>query len=267
MDAVGSMRASPDGTRIAFTTAHNGITSVLDFDPSTGSLSAPMDLSIPGGAYGISFSPSGSKLYVSVRSPIMSSTYQDGALVQFDLSSGIQDAVQASLTVLHQCVGNGGFTTLKLGPDGRLYVARVSSDGTSSGDPYLGVVNKPDLPGTACDYVHDGIWLNGAAGGWGLNNSIEYGHDCENVQAIPELECNEITFNVQNGLQTATWTCPHAFSRLFVTAIDGRHILDEPIRSGLNDVSWKMPDAASGIYVATLVGSEQRVTQSFFVAQ
>src|SRR5690606_20384494 len=85
MDAVGAMRASPDGTRIAFTTAHNGITCVFDFDPTTGSLSSPLQLSIPGGAYGISFSLDASKLYVSGRSPIMGGTYEDGALFQFDL--------------------------------------------------------------------------------------------------------------------------------------------------------------------------------------
>lgn len=264
MDAVGSMRASPDGTRLAFTTAHNGITCVLDLDPSTGIISAPMDLTIPGGGYGVSFSPDGTKLFVSVRSPIMSGTYQEGSLVQFDLSSGDPNTVQASRNTLHQITGNGGFTTLKLGPDGRLYVCRVSSNGTSSGDPYVGVVNAPDLIGAACDYVHDGIWLNGAVGSWGLNNSIEYGHQCREDLAVHDSGCNDVVISTQNGLLTASWTCPGAFTWMSVKSMDGRSVLDEPVGKGKAEISWSMPSTASGLYIMTLWGAEHRVVRSFY---
>ncbi|MBK8613215.1 MAG: hypothetical protein IPN85_06925 [Flavobacteriales bacterium] len=265
IDAVGGMRASPDGTRLAFTTCYNGITCVLEFDPSTGAFSSPIVLSIPGGGYGLSFSPNGSKLYIGVKNPQIGNSFEDGALVQFDLDGGTQTAIQNSLTVLHQIAGDGGFATLKLGPDRRLYVARISSNGTSQGDSFLGVVNEPDLAGTLSDYVHDGVWLNGSFAGWGLNNSLEYGHDCREVGMPVLTECNVLTMRSMGNRRTIAWPCADSFERLFVYGANGKIIATSDVRPGKSEVAFHLPSDASGIYLAHLFGSASSATYKFWV--
>lgn len=264
IDAVGSIRASPNGTRLAFTTSYNGITCLFDFDANTGTISAPIPLSIPGGAYGISFSPDGSKLFVSVRSPIMSNTFQDGALVQFDLSSGDPNTIQASMSTIHQIVGNGGFATLKLGPDRKLYVARVSSGGNGDADQYLGVVHEPDQAGSACNYVHNGVWLNGLIGGWGLNNSIEYGHGCGEDTSLPEKDCDGLVMSTLNGLYSITFDCGRTIERGVVLTTDGRRVRDLSLTNEGKMATWTMPSVAQGVYLVRLQGGEQAAVLPFF---
>lgn len=264
IDAVGSIRASPNGAQLAFTTCYNGITCLFDFDPSSGTISSPVPLSIPGGAYGISFSPDGSKLFLSVRSPIMSNTFQDGALVQFDLSSGDPNTIQSSLSTIHQITGNGGFATLKLGPDRRLYAARVSSGGTADADQYLGVVHEPDLAGSSCNYVHDGVWLNGSIGGWGLSNSIEYGHDCGGDTSTPGTECDELVMSSRDRVHNITFGCGQTFESGAVFSADGKRILGLSIPEGANTASWTMPDIGQGVYFVRLQGGDLRAVLPFF---
>lgn len=59
------------------------------------------------------------------------------------------------------------FRSLKLGVNGEMYVAR------GNGTNYLGAINDPNNTGFACNYAHNGIYLNGLQGRWGLNNAIE----------------------------------------------------------------------------------------------
>ncbi len=266
LDAVGAMRSSPDGTHLAYTTSYNGITCVFDFDPWTGSITAPKELSISGGGYGISFSPNGSKLFVATKTIVLGNTFQDGALVQFDLSSGSQDVIQASLTTIHQCIGNGGFATLKLGPNGRLYASRISSDGTSQGDPFIGVVNEPDLPGSMCDYVHDGVWLNGSYGSWGLSNSLEFGHDCGGLEhSITENECDDLELVSTLSLHTISWRCMNAFNKIEIRSSDGRILLDRIIENGSTQFSWSLPRGIPGIYVVCLTGPDGKAVRKLLL--
>ncbi|MGZ4089050.1 MAG: T9SS type A sorting domain-containing protein, partial [Bacteroidia bacterium] len=63
------------------------------------------------------------------------------------------------------------FYSLKLGPDGKMYVAYNTYAGPAG--TYLGVVNFPDNSAASCGYTHLGIYLNGKHAGWGLNNMME----------------------------------------------------------------------------------------------
>lgn len=114
---------------------------LLDFDPATGMVETGSDLcsqfGIPEGGYDAVFSPDDTKLYVST----------DGwtpLLRQLDLSTGTT-TVLGSLTT-----PSGGYGGIQLGPDGKVYVARMLRY-------YLDVIHEPNLPGIACGYEDQGL--------------------------------------------------------------------------------------------------------------
>lgn len=185
-DAVGNLKASPDGTRLAFTTYHNGITALCSFDPWTGTISDPIVLDIGGGGYGLSFSPNSSLLYVTVRDPSFEFMTMNSRLLQFDVTIWEQATIQSTMTVVHT-VSVGGYAALKLAPDGKIYVARNCSDGSAQGDDHLGIIARPDVAGISCDYSHNGIYLEGLRGSWSLNNLYETGNTCASAQAIADF--------------------------------------------------------------------------------
>ena len=148
-NAIGYMKASPDGTKIAVCHRQNGnqqggfsnstgSVRLYDFDNSTGILSNARNIFPNSGPYGLEFSPDSSKLYVS----------SDDAVWQFDLSAaniaGSIDSVYNGLDFIG---------ALQLGPDGKIYAANTTDDQS------LDVINDPNELGAGCDYVQNGIQL------------------------------------------------------------------------------------------------------------
>lgn len=171
LDAVGEMKFSPDGNKLCMTSYWNGYTVLLDFDKSTGVFSNPIPLTIPNGGYGVAFSSDSKVLYISLLDTTTGKWHnqENGSLIQFDISSNNQAIIQNSMQVLYQC-SECAFGSLKLGPDRKIYATHYGTTPNTSGDEYLGVINYPELAGTACDYVHQGLYLQGYRSGWGLNN-------------------------------------------------------------------------------------------------
>jgi gliding motility-associated-like protein len=179
-DAIGELKASPDGSKLAFTTFFNGFTCLVDFNNATGAISNPIELSIDGAGYGTSFSPDNTKLYFTGYESGNLQFNVNNSIYQFDISSNDPATIQNSRTTIFTDVA--GFKSLKLGPDRKLYVARATAVQLGNGAPYIGVINEPNNAGLACNYVHDGVFLNGPYGTWGLNNSIEDFYDCNELQ-------------------------------------------------------------------------------------
>ncbi len=202
-DTIGELKASPDGSKLAFTTFFNGYTCLVDFDNATGAISNPIELSVDGRGYGTSFSPDNTKLYFSSISGQSFTGVDDNSLFQFDITSNDPVTIQNTRTTIFSY--EAGFRSLKLGPDGKIYVARTTNVQLGNGASYLGVINEPNNPGLACDYVHDGVFLNGPYGAWGLNNSIEEFYSC-----------NEFQFS----LGPDTIVCPD--ESVILTAIEGQ---------------------------------------------
>jgi gliding motility-associated-like protein len=177
--AMGSLKASPDGKRLAvavmdFDSLYS--TEIFDFNAATGIVSNAIELPSYPCPFGLSFSPNSSMLYVASFEWCTSEK-----LIQFDVSSGDSATIAQSEFVLDSIVRMFGL--LQLGPDGRIYV-------TMDVDQYLSVITNPNAPGTASNYVVNGFFLGGAYGSHGLPNFVEsYFYDSKPEILGPAIVC------------------------------------------------------------------------------
>jgi len=134
---VGCLKGSPDGKRIATTTAGGQNWEVLDFDNSTGIVSNAKVQSLYW-TYGVEFSPDSKLLYVTKEI--------DGKIYQYDLSTFDSAAIAKSAIEVATTNNNGYFGGLQLGPDKKIYC-------TNSYSFYLSVINAPNNKGLSCNFV------------------------------------------------------------------------------------------------------------------
>ncbi len=160
---AGQLKASPDGKKLAAAIydPENRI-ELYDFDNSTGQVSnallLPQQFANAGeGPYGCEFSPDGTKFYGAVISL--------GDIYQWNLCAGSNNAIKASTVKVATSFKWLG--AMQLGPDGKIYVVRLDTT-------WLGVINNPNALGVACNYVDDGVSLNGKNGSLGLPNFVSY---------------------------------------------------------------------------------------------
>ena len=146
----GYMKFSHDGTKLAHArgyyidekTQTEGELTIFDFNDETGELSNP--IIIEHRAYGIEFSPDGTKLYFSAPSP-------DNEIFQIDLSLGNEDMILASRSRVNPREKTVCWA-LQMGPDGKIYVARMNSN-------YLGAINRPNKDAAHCEYDSKAVEL------------------------------------------------------------------------------------------------------------
>ncbi|MCF8295478.1 MAG: hypothetical protein K9I34_05365, partial [Bacteroidales bacterium] len=158
--AVGQMKFSPDGHRVAVATSANGNTiEIFQFNNLTGVVSSPITISSSTYSYpyGIEFSPDGTLLYFST-SNTNNKVYQVN--LQAGSNSAIINSVQLVATSSSTNVG-----ALQLGSDSRIYLARYLSF-------YIGVFNNPNALGVNSDYEDDGVHLGIYRSRRGLPNFI-----------------------------------------------------------------------------------------------
>ncbi len=159
---LGSMDITYDGARIASTwndyPTSTSYLELLHFDNATGVVSDgtyTTHVSTNGSntAYGCSFSPSGSALYWSEYG------YPNSRLSQFNMS--VADPFSTELLIAENTTL---FAGLQLGPDGRLYMSRWD------GSQYIARIDQPDVIGTGCGFVLDGVFIAPGYGSLNLPN-------------------------------------------------------------------------------------------------
>ncbi len=146
----GYLEASPDGHKLGTAMRSSGF-ELLDFDNTTGMVSNPILVGAAGGNYGISFSGNSNVLYgLRIENP------WHGEITQWDLQAGSAAAIIASATTIGTAPGSGSYGGggMQLGPDGKLYV-------TQCNQPYLSVINNPDVVGTGCNFQTNAVNLSG----------------------------------------------------------------------------------------------------------
>lgn len=150
----GYMKISPDGTKIVTANFDNNF-HLYDFDAATGIVSNQKVIShsfAGHGTYGIEFSPNSHLVYVADHRG-------NNRIVQFDITLATPALMAASATPL--AINAQALGALQLGPDNKIYLARENS-------PFLGVINQPNVIGTGCNFVVDGVNLAGKASNLGL---------------------------------------------------------------------------------------------------
>jgi hypothetical protein len=160
--AIGYMKASPNGNKIALVSDNGSrLRELFDFDKNTGSVSNYVDLHIPAdsshGAYGVSFSPNSSKLYITYNIQ----TWQ----YDLDAGGGNPSAIRNSKLSVNGPSPHNDYG-LQLAPDGKIYISQC-------GDTILNVINNPDVAGIACNYSYAGVTLNGKFCNFGLPNMVD----------------------------------------------------------------------------------------------
>lgn len=150
-ESIGYLKASPDGKKlaVAINKMNTNNIEIFDFNNSSGIITHPISLTMGKSAYGITFSPNSTKVYVS------SETGEDG-IVQYDLRALIIN--QSAITVTPK--NNTHYGALQIGPDEKIYIA--------TDKPFLDVIENPNALGLACNYKADAVNLAGHYSAYGL---------------------------------------------------------------------------------------------------
>lgn len=203
----GCMSISPDGSKLAMAVSGLGSWTgftLYDFDPATGIVSNSLSLTanMPF-CYGVEFSPDGTKLYGS------QSLLPQKRIYQWDLSAGSAAQIVASQYTVFSANTNTASRagTIKRAINNKLYVA---TQGVNS----LGVINNPNLSGSACNYNDLGQPLSRTCA-MGLPNNII----TKVFQPLPftySVTCRSIAFNAMPQT-TLTSNCSGSLSALSVS--------------------------------------------------
>lgn len=157
-DKEGAFEFSKDGRSLVNVT-ESGHIGVFNFDRSTGAVTLQQDLSalsINNPLYA-SLSPSKDLLYITSES--------DKSLYQVNLAAGSATAVLNSLVSV-DVLTTESFGDIRLGPDGKIYIAHPSST-------YLATINNPDVVFPSCNYQLNGMFLNGNSSANGLPRFVQ----------------------------------------------------------------------------------------------
>jgi hypothetical protein len=171
----GFLKVSPNANLLACTFELPDTAVLYYFNNTTGEITFITKLQFlvdDDDVWGISFSPNSSKLYVRMTNDTMiaSNKYQrDDKIYQFDVTSGNPIIINNSrVKVFSYNATNDDhfFGTLQLGPDRKLYIARIAVDS-------LTVIEYPDSDGLACNFRFNAISLDGLFSGYSLSNNID----------------------------------------------------------------------------------------------
>ncbi|MDO6601032.1 T9SS type B sorting domain-containing protein [Tenacibaculum sp. 1_MG-2023] len=176
----GYLKISPDGTKLAIADAQHyednyGVV-LFNFDDETGKVSENGEListkAEDGTPYGIEFSKTSNKLYVSTYNYFRNSTTDPTTstykVFQFDvLSNNIKESKQNIYT------DNDGFRgALQLASNGKIY-ASITKAYLNGGVDYLSVIDNPDENAQDVLFTKDAVYLNGNKATQGLPSFIQ----------------------------------------------------------------------------------------------
>jgi len=189
----GQLKLSPNGSKIANAKDFGvlGTIELSDFDKSTGIVSNMMVIANLPVAYGVEFSPDGSKLYGArpIGSP------QDRVLFQWDLCAGSPAGIIASKDTIAVSKTQLGLGEMQLGPDGKIYIAH-------SNETFLGVINDPNKAGSLCQYADTGQYLGLQKSVLGLPNFLSSSFK-PSVHIASSASCKTVSFTLPTGCSTS----------------------------------------------------------------
>lgn len=206
-NAIGYLKASPDGTRLGI--AHQNLSNIVDtdapgalliyeFNTITGQVSNEIELDINSGTpYGVEFSPNSQVFYSTVQVGNTNNVFQ------YDLSNNDISSSRIS-------IGNTGSGALQLAANGKIY--------HSSFTTALNVIENPNIVGQGATYRVGAIPLAGRSSNFGLPPFIQsLFNDVVDITGLTNDEglpldqvdlcaTESFTFNVQDPIAGASYT-------------------------------------------------------------
>ena len=185
----GYMKASPGGEYLGLAVHslnNDGFFEVFDFDNITGTISNPITSLGIDRPYGVEFSADGNRFYGTSCAFVADS--HPSAIRQFDMNASnfAASVIDIEVTLNYNYMG------MQLGPDGKIYVTR-------NYDSYLGIINAPNEIGTTCNFVNDGIYLNGKTSRYGLPTFIQSYFKEARISASGHCANTAIEFEIYDG--------------------------------------------------------------------
>ncbi len=260
---LGQAVFTPDGSKwVAFNSKEKAI--ILDFDRSTGELYNlrqvnPQD---SGQFVGVAVSPNSRFAYLSAMTD----------LYQIDLWA---DDIQASLThIAHIDYIQDppsfvySFSLAQLGPDCRIYIVSGSTG------YYLGVINKPDEKGQACDFQQHSFYLPNLNLNMSLPNFPHFRMDeaevCDSTLTLIPKElwiCEKPDVRIfpnpardQVTMQFATPVIEEYEYTLY--DLHGRKVLNGQIPMLGTEIEIDLSSLISGLYLMQIIDTKQNLMWS-----
>lgn len=202
---LGQLKISPDGKKLAMASFTISVPNSLgvggfhlfDFDAATGVVSNSLtllggtNLTMNAGAYGIEFSPDGTKLYGST-SPGLSPNYTC-TLFQWSICNSNTTAIVASQYSFN--LTGLGAGSLQRATDGKIYLA-VGGGTTTS----LGIINNPNASGAALNFVPNGLDISPGVSSLGLPNFINPYQRVPYALFSHTVSCQNVSFMASPAL-------------------------------------------------------------------
>jgi hypothetical protein len=247
-DSVGEgcMKFSPSGGKLALAIQKYYGVEILDFNDTTGKVYSSHPIDFPPGhcdPEGVEFSPDESKLYWTYDN--LPGKY----IYQVNLNAGSDSAIINSATLIDSAyTPNGaGLGDLQLGPDGKIYVAKVV-DGT------IAAIDNPNLLGKACNYIDSAVYLGGGSiySFYGLPNYVSgYFYSGASPQGLPVVNTHErntlLYPNPNNGVFNFYASDLGGKSEIEIYNLLGEKIYSHKLNASNNVINIKRQ--SSGVYL------------------
>ncbi len=246
----GQMIFSQDGSRMLFPRQLD--LNLFDFDRCTGEFSNLVEIkNIEATSYGCSFSPDGTKIYVS--------GVCEKKIFQYCLTCDGEPIDSTKELVYEGPTGQFCLAQHQLGPDGKIYIATVyniiPNDVFNSKNQNLCVINNPNEIYPLCDFDTNTVSLGTRRVIGALPNMPNY-----NLGALVGSECDTLGTSVKNLLaKTKINIYPNpANDELYLNCESDielnyslKTILGSEIRSGnfIGKETIDMLEIASGVYI------------------
>jgi gliding motility-associated-like protein len=204
-NAIGYMKISPDGTKLATAIHGSKVFEIFDFDAWNGEVkNGHSSDTIFKEAYGIEFSPDSKYLYGSTTSTSLPQpNYTPPShLFQFDVSLGGAIFSLNNYDTIATDTNGSYFGGIQLGTDGRIYVSR---------SPYfnytVSVIANPKRPGTECNFTPYFRDFNPKKSRFGFPNFIQSYFDLPHFDVENVCDEDGTVFTLQNNLnvESVSW--------------------------------------------------------------
>ncbi len=158
-NAIGTLKASPTGCKLAIALQNSNIFEIFDFNSTSGAVSNAISLS-GFDPSGVEFSPDGNQLYFTQNN----SELTISEIYQLNISNNDSNTIKNSATIIGTTPPWAG--ALQLAPDKKIYCSKVNSN-------ILSVINNPNSNGIDCDFILDDVDLGGGTTIVGMPNFIQ----------------------------------------------------------------------------------------------